>query len=352
MGSSVCSKNAGLRLTYKLLHRAIHHDFRPYTFGLSDTQRVALYRLTGGAVDLRNHYYKDTGVESFLSIRFTEGLMGLIRFDMKPPSFESDALLDSKPAEEWIEKLNLPQAWQIATGEGIRIADCDAGYRTSENDLEPNLLLADRYDLSDQEEPLNVSNGPWVSHGTAVAALMAGPRDGKVTGIAYDARIVPLQNYNYDDSDDIDKEEATARCVLRALAIPGVKVIVLENHTATGSSETFAGTREAVKLAIRSGVTIVSAAGNLARELSVEAEHDTGSIIVGAVTMNGVSLPSSNYGNRCSRSSTTGCTRTRAGRFSITVAARSAASSTTSLRSAWTSSIPSNVPPSAWKPPR
>jgi subtilisin family serine protease len=117
--------------------------------------------------------------------------------------------------------------------------------------------------------------------------------------MAPDAKLVPLQNYNYSSNDDIDKEEATAACILYALKIPEVKVIVLENQT-HGSSETFVGTREAVRLALKSGVTIVSAGGNSSNELTAEAADDTGSIIVGAVNKNNVTEYFSNYGTRVS----------------------------------------------------
>ncbi|NJL25012.1 MAG: S8 family serine peptidase, partial [Calothrix sp. SM1_5_4] len=106
-------------------------------------------------------------------------------------------------------------------------------------------------------------------------------------GIAFNSKIVPLQNYNYNEQDDIDKEEATARCVLKAIEIPEVNIIVLENQTATGSSETFSGTRDAVRLAIRSGLIVIGAAGNSGVELKEELKDDTGSIIVGALSKSG-----------------------------------------------------------------
>ena len=102
-----------------------------------------------------------------------------------------------------------------------------------------------------------------------------------------DAKLVPLQHYNYSLEDDLDKEEGTAACILHALTIPDVKVIVLENQT-HGSSETFMGTRAAVRLALKAGVTIVSAGGNKSNELKEEAQDDTGSIIVGAVNKQNV----------------------------------------------------------------
>jgi subtilisin family serine protease len=200
----------------------------------------------------------------------------------------------------WIKEIKADKAWAHATGAGVTIADCDAGYHVDESDLNANLLLDHKYDLADKDAPEKVTDGNFVYHGTAVAAIMAGVLDEKGTsGIAYDAKIVPLQNYNYDSSlDDMDKEEATAKCILRALTIPDVKIIVLENQTGDGSSETFAGTRSAVRMALAAGVTIVSAGGNASVELRQEARDDTGSIIVGALGQNGKIASFSNYGAR------------------------------------------------------
>ncbi|MEO0337567.1 MAG: S8 family serine peptidase, partial [Pseudomonadota bacterium] len=69
-------------------------------------------------------------------------------------------------------------------------------------------------------------------------------------------------------------------------------------QTANGSSETFEGTREAVRLAMEAGVVIVSAAGNAGVELVEEALDDTGSVIVGALAQDESQIYFSNYGDR------------------------------------------------------
>jgi subtilisin family serine protease len=72
----------------------------------------------------------------------------------------------------------------------------------------------------------------------------------------------------------------------------------LENQTADGSSETFIGTRDAVRLAQRSGIIVVGAAGNYSNELTHEKMDDTGSIIVGAILQNDSVPYWSNFGER------------------------------------------------------
>ncbi len=293
------------REAFQFKHSVRNPALLPHTFGLNSAQRQAIFDLTDGAVDMRFHYYRDSMTDSILNFLSPRVFFrSIITNDVPPPFFaDGDGIGDPQLSSQWwIEKLEVPAAWALATGKGVTIADCDAGYYTDETDLAANLVTEHRFDVADKDDPFIVSDGPWVSHGTSVTAIMAAVLDGKGTnGIAHNAKVVPLQNYNYDSAkDDLDKEEATARCILRAITLQSVKIIVLENQTASGSSETFAGTREAVKLALKAGMTIVSAGGNYSQELKSEAENDTGSIIVGALTRQGTKAFYSNYGTRVS----------------------------------------------------
>lgn len=259
--------------------------------GLTLSQQQKIFELSKGSVDLR-YIFKQS---------VSKGLGLNVHRDYYPPPALVTEYDPQIQDGWWQQSLGVMQAWEKATGKGVTIADCDAGYYVEEADLVPNLLLEHALDLSDLDDPKNISDGNFVSHGTSVAAIMIGALDGKgINGISPDAKLVPLQNYNYSYMiDDKDKEEATAECILHALTIPEVKIIVLENQT-HGSSETFIGTREAVRLALKSGVTIVSAAGNSSNELKEEEKDDTGSIIVGAVIEDGSMADFSNYGSRVS----------------------------------------------------
>lgn len=275
----------------------------PVTAGLSLAQRAALKTLTAGAFDLDHLYRVELGAEAPRPAGYM-GSIGEVLTPFAPLRLgEGPRLEQADPDLEnqwWMRDLNTREAWAYATGKGVTIADCDTGFYTSEGDLEPNLLIDRRRDFADKEKPHAVADGRIVFHGTAVAAIMVGARDGIGTnGIAYDAKLVPLQNFNYDAAlDDIDKEEATAACVLHALENDAVDVIVVQNQTTMGSSETHVATRSAIALAIKSGVAVVSAAGNSSRPLVVERENDTGSIIVGALRQNGGAANFSNYGPR------------------------------------------------------
>lgn len=200
----------------------------------------------------------------------------------------------------WAKNLMLEKVWQHATGKGVTIASCDAGVFLHEADLEPNLITQKRYDFSDKDHPRSVNDGKFVSQGTAAAALMVGVKDGQGTnGIAYNAKLIPLQNFNYDSElDDLDKELATASCIRAAAATRDVRVLLVVNQTRSGSAEAAKITRSAVKEAIEAGVIVVSTAGDSSVRLSNDLDFRTGSIVVGAIQRNESAALFSNYGER------------------------------------------------------
>ena len=276
------------------------HRAAPMTFGLTPSQGQQIRDLTNGQVDFSSLYSLEVDDESPQLFTRLPGYLETHHLDVPPPVEVSSVVADPEFAGQWwVTKLRVPEAWTHASGHGVTIADCDAGYYYKESDLNANTLVDLRFDFGNPDDNLNVEDGGYTFHGTAVAAIMVGVRDGVGTnGIAYGAKLVPFQNYNYDGSDKIDKEEATAKCILQAIQTPGVNIIVLENQTQNGSSETFIGTRDAVRLALQSGLIVVSAAGNAQAELVEEAKDDTGSIIVGAVDPAGSAENFSNYGAR------------------------------------------------------
>ena len=278
------------------------------TLGMSGRQKTKIYELTQGDVDLRHLFFvrlpeSQSSLDGYSAID-----LGAHPETAIPPHLGAPIALPS--AEEtmdpdligqwWASKYRMTDVWERATGKGVTIADCDTGFYINETDLKFNLVMEHSKDLASKNGAGRIDDGRFVFHGTAVAALISGVRDSRGTnGIAFNARLVPLQYFNFDpELDQIDKEEATARCILHAIKIPGVQIIVVQNQTTTGSAETFVGTRDAIKLALKSGINVVSTAGNASIELKTEERHNTGSIIVGAVHENGNRAVFSNYGPR------------------------------------------------------
>jgi subtilisin family serine protease len=284
----------------------IPRSFIRGTFCFNEATLKKLHDVTQGEVDLRNIYEAEMPDQATLTpYLYSLDFAGAVFPDVPPPGEMPDNTKTLQPDPElkgqwWIDQLNVPAAWKLATGKGVIAADCDAGYYVNETDLKANLVKDLGRNFSRKTKPTKkVDKGKYVTHGTAVAAIFSGVRDGQGTqGIAFDSKLVPLQNYTYTNQDKLDKEDATTRCVLHALTIPGLKLLILENQTMIGSSETYLGTHEAVKLAVAAGITVVSSAGNYDQELLYEDQNDSGSIIVGALFPDDKIAKKSNYGKR------------------------------------------------------
>lgn len=293
-----------VKIVYKAPSAVAGTTMKRMTFGLKPEQVAAIKSLTQGEINMGDVYYTEAKEGEALLMTKGQGFSGYIYPNVPPPIdiTEPQPLTGGDPEfkdQWWVNEHRVKDAWQYATGQGVVVADCDGGFNHDEPDLQDNMLLEYARDFSDKENPTVVNDGPYPYHGTAVAAIIAGIRNGMQTnGIAYNSKIVPLQNYNYDDKDDVDKEEALAACILYAINVPGVNVIVLENQMANGSSEAFVGTRDAVRLAMKSGITVVGAGGNFRVELIEEQKDDTGSVIVGALARDNSAASFTNFGER------------------------------------------------------
>ena len=197
----------------------------------------------------------------------------------------------------YIFRTKVNEAWTLANGSGITIADCDAGFDTNHFELNDNFDISQRYDFGDTGEPLDVDDGIYRSHGTGVVGILAAEsNDVEIAGVAHEARVIPLQYFNYDGTDDVPFATGIANSVLGAIS-RGADVILLEAQS-DGSAERYTAVRDAVITAINTGIPVVAAAGNSDNELDVEANNFTGSIIVGALGLTNERMSYSNYGLR------------------------------------------------------
>ena len=211
---------------------------------------------------------------------------------------EPDSLLQN---EWWPKASKLPQAWTMATGKGVTIAACDTGVYTQAKDLQYNLITSQARNFANPDNRWDVSKGSYVSQGTASAGIMVGAKNfSGINGIAYDAMLVPLQNFHYSQKlDKISLEIATARCIRYATALERVSIIAVQAlPTSQGTIEANELVRKAIEDAIKSGVTVVVPAGDSTKELNTERVYDSGSIIVGALTQSGETAIFSNFGSR------------------------------------------------------
>jgi subtilisin family serine protease len=195
-------------------------------------------------------------------------------------------------------------AWTRSTGDGVVIADIDWGYRTTHQDLTPNLDLSHAHNAADGST--DVSHGNAISHGTAVLGI-AGAADNDVgmAGVAPRATLWPIQGNSGPGPQLPGNAWANAiDWVRRADSGGRRKVINLEVQTgAFGNYEQIPSVAAAIRLAIASGVVVCVAAGNGDRHAGIDDQghpfEETGSILVGAAAYDPVANRRawfSNYG--------------------------------------------------------
>lgn len=106
----------------------------------------------------------------------------------------------------------------------------------------------------------NTDTEDRIGHGTAIAGIIVGSSSGKVTGIAPDARLIPLVCQTKDADGRVQKgtPEVIARAVRNAVDVYGCRIINLS----LGTTEDNAILREAIEYAEEKNAVVISAVGN------------------------------------------------------------------------------------------
>ena len=95
--------------------------------------------------------------------------------------------------------LNIKNAWNEFTGNGVVIGVIDDGVDYNNPDLSPNFLNADSYDYCDDDNDVMPSDsdgdGKVDWHGTAVSGIAAGKGDNEIgiAGVAYNSSIIGIR---------------------------------------------------------------------------------------------------------------------------------------------------------------
>ena len=179
------------------------------------------------------------------------------------------------------------QAWSMASGAGVVIADVDWGYRTTHQDLASQLDLTRAFNSVDGGT--NVSFGSNTDHGTGVMGL-AGAADNNLgmAGIAWGASLWPVQANAGPGTALGGNSWARGIDWVRTTDSGGRrKVVILEVQTGSfGNYEQVPSVNAAIQTAIAAGVVVCVAAGNGNRDASIDDSGNpippTGSILVGA----------------------------------------------------------------------
>lgn len=167
--------------------------------------------------------------------------------------FEEDFSTDATSVP--YEQLNVKRAQEISKGGGVGIAVVDSGVSKEAGLTDGDLALKglDK-ELLDQ-------------HGTLVAGLITGQkRDGKITGIAPEARLVSIRVYDKDvgKDEDSDDQDLTADGIAAGIDMAVDKadqfdIKVINVSSTTGNDATL---KRAVDRAQDNGILVVAAVGN------------------------------------------------------------------------------------------
>ncbi|NKX53056.1 S8 family serine peptidase [Arthrobacter mobilis] len=210
--------------------------------------------------------------------------------------------------------MRMPAAWDLATGAGTVVAVVDTGI-TAHSDLDVNVLPG--YDMisdagvsrdGNGRDPSARDEGDWCEaeasswHGTHVAGTIAAvANNGKgVTGVAYDARILPVRalgacgGYLSDISDSVIW--AAGGSVPGAPANPNPADVINLSLGAQAACTT--GMQSAIDFATGTGASVVVAAGNENQPAANVAPANCANVItVASSGPDGSRAPYSNYGS-------------------------------------------------------
>ncbi len=194
---------------------------------------------------------------------------------------------------QWnMDAIQMPQAWDASTGQGVTVAVLDTGvaYENYETFMQADDLagtqFAAGYDFINGDSHPNDDNG----HGTHVAGTIAQTtNNGKgVAGVAYNATIMPVKVLD-------SLGQGTYSGIIQGINFAvanGAKVINLSLSGHSGSQ----ALQDAVDQARSQGVMVVAAAGNNNSLVEYPARYDS-VIAVGAVRFDKTRAPYSNVGS-------------------------------------------------------
>ncbi|WP_243460002.1 S8 family serine peptidase [Streptomyces sp. M54] len=242
---------------------------------------------------------------------------------------------DTKYPDQWdltdtTAGMNVPAAWDKATGKGIQVAVIDTGY-AAHSDLSGNIVaghdfITDRYTANDGggRDSSPADPGDWMKqgdcgtdangdpvpardtdsswHGTHVAGTIGAVTGNKkgIAGIAHNAKVQPVRALGWCGgaaSDIIDAITWSSGGPVSGVKDTPTPAKVL-NLSLTMKGSCDPAIQDAVDDAVARGVTVVAAAGNEAKNVSGYAPANcAGVIAVAASDAKGNRASFSNYGS-------------------------------------------------------
>lgn len=183
---------------------------------------------------------------------------------------------DAEYRRQWnMPMIEAPAAWQVATGEGVRVAVIDSGIHPDHLDLDDNIPANQGYDFVsitdiEKDNQPGPDNDPTdtgsTNHGTHVAGIIAAEGNSiGIRGVAYDADIIPLRALG---ADGVGSTSDIANAVryaagLNVSAANGRRIQKADIiNMSLGSDNRSITLERAILAAQAEGVMIVAAAGN------------------------------------------------------------------------------------------
>ena len=161
------------------------------------------------------------------------------------------------PKDPWhLERLQMDEAWKIATGAGIKIAVIDTGISIQNSGHTPTSRFS-AYDVLPPRQNEEPGTPMDCQHGTVVASLIGAQRAGNDTnfsGIAPDASIIGIRALYGNAQQEIDGVVAAVRAAI-AMDVDIINI----SQAAIGNRGEYA---DAISAALEAGIVVVAAAGN------------------------------------------------------------------------------------------
>lgn len=169
---------------------------------------------------------------------------------------------DSVRSDQWfLDAMGAEEIWKFSTGKGVTVAVIDSGVKTTNPDLQGQVLQGKDLD----EAQAGNEHTDYDGHGTGMAGLIAGTGESGggdgAFGLAPGTKILPVRmpkpgSLNRAQGDK--RFNVAASAAIRYAADEGAKVINLSLGRSSGSQQL----ADAVKYALDKGLLIFAAVGN------------------------------------------------------------------------------------------
>jgi len=248
------------------------------------------------------------------TLTYIESLKARDDVEWAEPNYVRKAFLtptDPDYSKQWhYSQINLPEAWEVAKGDGITVAVIDTGIASLHTDLAAN--ISGGYDFVSNisiagdgdgydPNPEDVGGNFHGSHVAGTVAAVEGNAAGGV-GVAFNAKVMPLRVLGIDGSgNDADIAQAilyAAKLANGSGSLPNQAADII--NLSLGGAGFSNSLESAVNAAEAEGVIIIAAAGNENSSSLFYPAAFTNVISVSAVGQDKELAPYSNFGSTIS----------------------------------------------------